>query len=83
MRGTQCSAGMMDYATGHYDLPYGRIESSWQRNDADGSVTYQFTIPANTQAQVIPLHEALHPRFRPLPLFGQRRRQMRPEASPS
>ena len=52
LRGTQCSAGMMDYATGHYDSPYGRIESSWQRNDADGSVTYQFTTPANTQAQV-------------------------------
>lgn len=52
LRPQPAPAGMMDYATGHYDSPYGRIESSWKRNDADGSVTYQFTIPANTQAQV-------------------------------
>lgn len=52
LRQQPAPAGMLDYATGHYDSPYGRIESSWRRNDADGSVTYQFTIPANTQAQV-------------------------------
>lgn len=41
--------GTLQFARGHYDSLYGRIESSWQRN-ADGTITYCFTIPANTSA---------------------------------
>ena len=41
--------GTLQYARGHYDSMYGRIESSWSRQ-ADGTVRYEFTIPANTSA---------------------------------
>ena len=40
--------GALQYAKGHYDSPYGRIESGWEVT-ADG-VTYRFVVPANTQA---------------------------------
>ena len=40
--------GALQYAKGHYDSPYGRIESGWEVT-ADG-VIYRFVVPANTQA---------------------------------
>lgn len=40
--------GALQYAKGHYDSPYGRIESSWEIK-ADG-VEYRFTVPANSSA---------------------------------
>ena len=42
----------MTYALGHYDTPYGRIESRWERK-ANGEVEYTFTIPQGTTATVI------------------------------
>ncbi len=40
--------GNITHAEGHYDSPYGRIESSWRR---EGKTTvYRFTVPANTSA---------------------------------
>lgn len=40
--------GHITHAEGHYDSPYGRIESSWRR---EGKTTvYRFTVPANTSA---------------------------------
>ena len=44
--------GQMTYARGHYDSPYGRIESGWERK-ANGEVEYTFTIPQGTTATVI------------------------------
>ena len=44
--------GQMTYARGHYDSPYGRIESGWERK-ADGVIEYTFTIPEGTTATVI------------------------------
>ena len=44
------TTGGMTYAKGYYDSMYGRIESSWKKeNDV---VTYQFTVPANTTARL-------------------------------
>ncbi len=43
--------GGLTYARAEYDSPAGLIRSAWRRN-ADGSVTYRFTIPANTEALV-------------------------------
>ena len=40
--------GGMTWAKGHFDSPYGRIESSWQLED--GGVVYNFKVPANTTA---------------------------------
>jgi alpha-L-rhamnosidase len=40
--------GQMTWARGHYDAPYGRIESAWERTS--DAVTYRFTVPANTSA---------------------------------
>lgn len=40
------------FAKGHYDSVYGRIESSWKITD--NSVIYEFTVPANTEAQFVP-----------------------------
>ena len=40
--------GALQYAKGHYDSPYGRIESSWEIK-TDG-VEYRFTVPANSSA---------------------------------
>lgn len=42
------TTGQMNWARGHYDSMYGRIESSWKL-DA-GKLEYQTTIPANTTA---------------------------------
>ncbi|MGI6577908.1 MAG: family 78 glycoside hydrolase catalytic domain [Eubacteriales bacterium] len=39
-----------DFAKGHYDSVYGRIECAWQR-DGD-KVTYTVTIPTNTSATI-------------------------------
>ena len=44
--------GQMTYARGHYDSPYGRIESGWERKP-NGEVEYTFTIPQGTTATVI------------------------------
>ena len=44
--------GQMTYARGHYDTPYGRIESRWERKP-NGEVEYTFTIPQGTTATVI------------------------------
>ncbi|MTB50036.1 family 78 glycoside hydrolase catalytic domain [Lewinella sp. W8] len=42
--------GQMTFARGHYDSPYGRIESSWEQTE--GQVVYRFRVPPNTQAAV-------------------------------
>lgn len=42
------ATGAMSYAKGHYDAPYGRIESSWQKTGT--GYQYRFVIPANTTA---------------------------------
>jgi alpha-L-rhamnosidase len=40
--------GEMTWARGHYDSPYGRVESAWK---VDGTtLTYSATVPANTTA---------------------------------
>ncbi len=44
--------GQMTFAQGHLDTAFGRIESSWQRQ-ADGTVSYQFTVPAGTSATLL------------------------------
>lgn len=44
--------GEMTYAKGHYDTPYGRIESSWNRQP-NGTVLYHFTVPEGTTATLI------------------------------
>jgi len=41
-------SGGMTFARGHFDSPYGRIESSWKLEG--GGVVYNFTVPANTTA---------------------------------
>lgn len=46
------STGKLKFARGHYDSMYGRIESSWQRN-SDGTIRYDFTVPANTTADLV------------------------------
>ena len=43
--------GSFDFVRGHYDSVYGRIESGWKILD-DGSVQYDFTVPANTTASL-------------------------------
>ena len=49
--------GSFDYVKGHYDSVYGRIESGWKRLD-DGSVQFDFTVPANTAASLtLPVEE--------------------------
>lgn len=44
--------GDMNFARGHYDSVYGRIESGWERMNK-GWYRYKFTVPANTTATVI------------------------------
>ena len=44
--------GTMTCARGHLDTKYGRIESSWQVN-ADGTVSYSFTVPEGTSATLL------------------------------
>ena len=43
--------GSFSYAKGHYDSMYGRIESGWRRLD-NGTVQFDFTVPANTTAML-------------------------------
>lgn len=43
--------GTLEYARGHFDSMYGRIESGWQKT-ADG-YSYDCTVPANTSATLI------------------------------
>lgn len=40
--------GRMTFARGHYDSMYGRIHSSWSREE--GQTRYNFTVPGNTTA---------------------------------
>lgn len=40
--------GTLTYAKGHYDTPYGTIESAWDLTD--NTFTYEATVPANTTA---------------------------------
>jgi len=40
--------GGLAEAHGHYDSPYGRIESAWQH--VAGGIEYRFLVPANTRA---------------------------------
>ncbi|MBR0501066.1 MAG: family 78 glycoside hydrolase catalytic domain [Bacteroidales bacterium] len=44
--------GSFEFVRGHYDSVYGRIESGWKRLE-DGSVQFDFTVPANTSASLI------------------------------
>lgn len=44
------TTGKMTYAKGYYNSMYGRIESSWERND--NTCNYRFVVPANTSATV-------------------------------
>lgn len=43
--------GSLEYAKGHYDTMYGRIESAW-RKTKDG-YSYECTVPANTSATLL------------------------------
>ncbi len=43
--------GTLISAEGYYESPYGRIESCWTRN-SDGTTNYEFTVPANTSAEL-------------------------------
>lgn len=38
-------------ATGYYEAAYGRIESGWEKLP-DGTVVYEFAVPANTSAEL-------------------------------
>jgi alpha-L-rhamnosidase len=40
--------GRLRWARGHYDSPYGRIESAWRLEE--GKLNYAATVPANTSA---------------------------------
>ena len=40
--------GQMTWAKGYYDSMYGRISSSWKKEN--GILTYEATVPANTTA---------------------------------
>ena len=49
--------GSFEFAKGWYDSVYGRIESCWLRQD-DGSVQFDFAVPANTTARLtLPVSE--------------------------
>lgn len=41
----------INYASGHFDSPYGRIESSWRKND--NNIEYNFRVPENTSATLV------------------------------
>ena len=50
--------GSFSFVRGHYDSVYGRIESAWEILD-DGSVQFDFTVPANTTAELqLPMEDA-------------------------
>ncbi len=42
----------LQYARAEFDSPYGRIKSGWTRGK-NGKITYTFTIPVNTTAEVV------------------------------
>ena len=42
--------GAMTYAKGYYDSMYGRINSSWKKEE--DALIYQCTVPANTTARL-------------------------------
>lgn len=44
--------GLMTYARGHVDTRFGRIESAWHTTP-DGTVHYDFTVPAGTTATLL------------------------------
>lgn len=46
---TPDATGSIDWARGHLDTRYGRIESEWRRKD-DGSIGYRFVVPDGTAA---------------------------------
>ena len=47
--------GKLKYAKGHYDSPYGRIESGWTVES--GRTEYEITVPSNTTTTLIlPAH---------------------------
>ena len=49
--------GSFDFVRGHYDSIYGRIESGWQWLE-DGSLRFDFAVPANTTAELtLPVSE--------------------------
>ena len=41
----------LDWVEAWHECPYGRIESTWRRND--GVLEYRCTVPANTEAELI------------------------------
>ncbi|MCI2082702.1 MAG: glycoside hydrolase family 78 protein [Bacteroidales bacterium] len=43
------AGGSLSYVTGSFESPYGTIASHWEKKE-DGSVSYTFSIPANTSA---------------------------------
>lgn len=43
-----CCSDRLDYAKGHLDTPYGRIESGWEKVGTD--FVYSFSVPKNTSA---------------------------------
>jgi len=45
------TSGSIDWVKGHYDSPYGRIESQWRLNN--GELEYHAIVPANTTAQLV------------------------------
>jgi alpha-L-rhamnosidase len=50
--------GTLTFAQGHYDSPYGRIESAWKL--APGQFTYTATVPPNTTATLyLPAKDAI------------------------
>lgn len=49
--------GSFEFVRGHYDSIYGRIESGWQWLE-DGSLRFDFAVPANTTAELtLPVSE--------------------------
>ncbi|MBR0459397.1 MAG: hypothetical protein IJJ26_09170, partial [Victivallales bacterium] len=47
----------LDRADAEYKSIHGTIRSAWKRND-DGTVTWQFTVPPNTRAEVCPPNQS-------------------------
>lgn len=43
--------GGLTFAEGYYESPYGRIESRWRKTPV-GTVEYEFTVPANSSAEL-------------------------------
>lgn len=45
------TSNSITHASGYFDSPYGRIESSWKKEG--DTIIYNFTVPANTSATLI------------------------------